>query len=132
MDFTSDKRYGLTFQLFAKKLDVPLKLVHFPDERHVRKIWERNAVLIRPDDHVCWRVGVAGITSSLDVESVLMTVLGRKTNASKRPDDTKMLNAARRDGLTATVGNVNLDEVEKVHLTTKSPACIVLLFPSWR
>ena len=70
--------------------------------------------MIRPYDHVCWRSGVEGVANSLDVESVLKIVLGKRTNASRRPNDTKTLDAVRRDGFTATVGNVNLDEVEKM------------------
>ena len=114
VDFTSDRIYGSTFQPMARKLGVPFKVVHLPDEQHVRQIWERDAVLVRPDDHVCWRAGVEGGANSLDVESVLIMVLGRKTDASRRPDDATTLDAARRDGFTATVGNVNLDEVEKM------------------
>lgn len=114
VDFTSDRTYGSTFQPVAKKLDVPLKVVHLPDEQHVRNIWERDAVLIRPDDHVCWRAHADGDARSLDVEAVLVVVLGRKINASKHTNGTDTSESVRQGGFTATIGNVNLDEVEKM------------------
>lgn len=55
VDFTIDGSYARAFEEAAKKSAVPLKVVHLPHEPHVRKIWERDAVLVRPDDHVAWR-----------------------------------------------------------------------------
>ncbi len=114
VDFTADKQYGQRFRPSAETLGMPLKVVHLPDEHHVRKVWEREAVLIRPDDHVCWRARVDGNANILDVDSILLLVLGRKTSASKHSNDIALLESARRDGFSGTLGNVNRDKVEKL------------------
>lgn len=40
------------FSHVAAELGVPLNTVHLPDASHVAKIYERDAVLVRPDDHI--------------------------------------------------------------------------------
>lgn len=42
----------------AEQRGVPLKLLDI-DDANARRIYERNLVLVRPDQHVCWRGGVA-------------------------------------------------------------------------
>ena len=38
----------------AARVDLPLKTIKL-DEPNVRRIYERNFVLVRPDGHVAWR-----------------------------------------------------------------------------
>lgn len=57
-------------------MSVPLNVVHIPDEQHVRMIWERDAVLVRPDDHVAWRASITGDAESLDPEKILTIFTG--------------------------------------------------------
>ena len=55
VDFSGDGRYAEAFVDAAKAMSVPLKSICLPKEKHARDVWERDAVLIRPDDHVAWR-----------------------------------------------------------------------------
>lgn len=56
VDFTEDGQVATTFNKAAKGLGVPLKIIHLPDEAHARKLWQRDAVLVRPDGFVGWRL----------------------------------------------------------------------------
>ena len=112
VDFTTDGKYAARSEPVARKLGVPMKIVHLPDEEHVRKVWERDAVLIRPDDHVCWRAAADGDAGNMDVESVLLVVTGRRTNGAQHLNDGGTLNAVKREGFSGTIGNVKRDQVE--------------------
>ncbi|KAL3477407.1 FAD binding domain-containing protein [Aspergillus californicus] len=57
VDFTPDARFIETFGSVLRKR-VPVKMVHLPDDLHAREVWERDAVLVRPDDHVAWRAPI--------------------------------------------------------------------------
>jgi FAD-dependent monooxygenase len=52
VDFTSTGDFAENSMQSAADGNTPIKIVHLPSEPHVRKVWERDAVLIRPDDHV--------------------------------------------------------------------------------
>lgn len=80
VDFTTDGRYADAFVAESENLGIPLQAVRLPEEAHVRKIWERDAVLVRPDDHVAWRCGLGGAESDLIAEAsnVLLTVVGKR------------------------------------------------------
>ena len=83
VDFTTDRSYGSVFAAAAAEAHVPMKVVHLPDEHHVRKILERDAVLLRPDDHVAWRSGEgrAAEDSVLAIE-IIAVAIGQKQSAS--------------------------------------------------
>ncbi|RFU23973.1 hypothetical protein B7463_g12365, partial [Scytalidium lignicola] len=49
IDFTADGIISQEFQEAASSIRVPLKRVHLPSEPHVRSVWERGVVLVRPD-----------------------------------------------------------------------------------
>lgn len=54
-----------------------LTVMHLPQETMARKLWERSAVLVRPDMHVAWRNGeTEGPRGKEDTERVLKTSLG--------------------------------------------------------
>lgn len=64
-----------TFLEAAKGKDFPLKYVVLTGEDHVRKIWERNVVLVRPDTHVAWRAN-KGPSTRQEAENILQVVSG--------------------------------------------------------
>jgi hypothetical protein len=47
----------------AASLSVPVKHIDLRSEKHAHRIWERNIVLVRPDDHVAWRADAVGSTA---------------------------------------------------------------------
>jgi FAD-dependent monooxygenase len=55
----------------AARRNIPLKPVHLQDEDHVRAIWERNIVLVRPDRHVAWRNRHV-LRTEKDVEDIIV------------------------------------------------------------
>ena len=117
VDFTVDGRYIRRFELEAKKLNIPLKTIHLPKEKHAQLIWERDAVLVRPDDHVAWRAtpSSAGTdVEGLDVENALLVAVGQREY--KRPSGAVDANGdASKPGekaFTGTVGNVDQEKVE--------------------
>ena len=58
-DFSSDGDAARIFANVAGQLNIPLKPVHLPSELHVKRTWECEAVLIRPDGYVAWRSSLA-------------------------------------------------------------------------
>ncbi|EXJ73511.1 uncharacterized protein A1O5_03272 [Cladophialophora psammophila CBS 110553] len=116
IDFTPDARYIRAFEPEAKRQGVPLRPVSLPDEPHAKQVWEgRDAVLIRPDDHVAWRSSQnpAGGLEKLDIARILAVVVGkessRHSSAGAHQDD---LAHVKANGFTGTVGNVDQDKVE--------------------
>jgi hypothetical protein len=77
VDFTREGKFGRQFESAASRAGIALTAVHLPDESHARTVWERDAVLIRPDDHVCWRAAESGGTEAIDVGRILRTVVGK-------------------------------------------------------
>lgn len=59
----------------AKSLSIPLTTVNLANERLAKRLYERDLVLIRPDQHVAWRGN--GITTADDAHRVLTQVSGR-------------------------------------------------------
>lgn len=59
----------------AQRLGFPLKHVVLKGEDHVRKIWERDLVLVRPDTHVAWRANKLP-SSQQDAEHIFKVVSG--------------------------------------------------------
>ncbi|KAL2807903.1 FAD binding domain-containing protein [Aspergillus granulosus] len=59
----------------AKRMLFPLKYVVLMNEDHVREIWEKNLVLVRPDTHVAWRANEAPTTRE-KAEHILQVVSG--------------------------------------------------------
>ncbi|KAH0845670.1 2,4-dichlorophenol 6-monooxygenase [Fonsecaea pedrosoi] len=122
VDFTPQGRYIGVFESEAKKMGVPLKTIHLPDEPHVRAVWERDAVLVRPDDHVAWRCSQSAgedDEKKLDVQQILAVVVGKGSSSSStttvissggNQDDA--LARVKENGFTSTVGNVDHDKVE--------------------
>ena len=78
VDFTTDANYALVFANEAKQLAIPLKTICLPEECHVREIWERDAILVRPDDHVAWRAKrkISEKPSTAQVGQILKKAIG--------------------------------------------------------
>jgi hypothetical protein len=111
VDFSGDGRFAKLFAAKADQLQIPLTVVHLPEEHHVRSIWERDAFIIRPDDHVAWRANLNGDVPD-DVEIILKIVVGRESADSIfQPKKNEVIDLVLEKGFTATVGHVNQDEV---------------------
>lgn len=113
VDFTQDARYAGIFVQVTRRMKIPLKAIHLPDEEHLRKIWERDAVLLRPDDHVAWRASVESNVNLACVEDVMKVVSGNaKVSPPINDANEEAFKALNKTGFTGTVGNVNQDNVE--------------------
>ncbi|KFZ22886.1 hypothetical protein V502_02631 [Pseudogymnoascus sp. VKM F-4520 (FW-2644)] len=76
VDFSKDGHWATEFAKVAARQKVPLRTVRLPQEKHAAQIWERNAVLVRPDDHVAWRAP-ANSDAHVSVEEILKIATGR-------------------------------------------------------
>lgn len=113
VDFTETGEYTTHFREVAARLKLPIKIVHLPNEDHVRHVWERDAVLVRPDDHIAWRALETGkVLSSSEVKEVLMVVLGRRESNQKNGQTlSKGVNDDRK-AFSGTIGVVSHDTVD--------------------
>lgn len=106
VDFTTEGQYIHSFQPAAKTLGVPLKVLHLLDEEHVHQVWQRDAVLIRPDDHVAWRAALE--PNDLDADYILGVAIGREeVQRSKDAALTIPSIPVSQKTFTGTVGNVD-------------------------
>ena len=114
VDFTKDGVVAQAFSHVAAELKVPLNTVHLPDESHVAKIYERDAVLVRPDDHVAWRAPLDGFQVE-DVARILRIAVGKESVLSDEEIDTQrsiMVAGVKENEFTLTVGHVREGEVD--------------------
>ena len=107
INFTKSGVYATPFANKAHELGVPLKMVLLPGEEHARKIWERDAVLVRPDDHVAWRAKIAAgeLLDASEVEGILYKAVGRV--AQTNPHHYEAVVPGQPLPFTGTVGNVD-------------------------
>ncbi|KAF5015581.1 hypothetical protein F66182_13035 [Fusarium sp. NRRL 66182] len=110
VDFTSDARFINLFQPEIRKRGMPCKFVNLTGESHVRKVWERDAVLVRPDDHIAWRAGPSSDVSDINAEDILNAVLGVSPLQHGRKA-TKLM-GSRTTPFTSTTAVVPIDSVE--------------------
>lgn len=111
VDFTTAGTIAKRFKDAALRLHVPLTVVHLPNEPHVASIWERKAVLVRPDDHIAWRSSDAE-SDEPDFDHILLIASGRLDSDSNSRDVTDVLQSIRQKGFTSTSGNEDQDKVE--------------------
>ena len=78
VDFSADSSLSEPFVRAAKTLGLPLKRLQWEKESNVRKIYERDVVLVRPDMHVAWRPadGVPTIVSGDEARQILTMAAG--------------------------------------------------------
>jgi len=117
LDFTKSGDFSEKFVAVAKALGLPLERRHLPNEDHVRKVWERDVVLVRPDGFVSWRSPEAA--SSIpdeEVKSILNVATG-KLAAPATNEHFKVADPST-DGTTFTLsgGNVDMDKPEDIAL----------------
>lgn len=85
VDFNPDGAVLKIFEAAAKQVNVPLTLVHLPEETHAREIWERDAVLVRPDGYVAWRTPAdTAIVAEHVAKAALLTATGRAEESYTR------------------------------------------------
>ncbi|KAF2013873.1 hypothetical protein BU24DRAFT_249031 [Aaosphaeria arxii CBS 175.79] len=109
VDFTEHGEAANLFRDQAAALKIPLKVVHLPHEDHVHKIWERDVVLVRPDDHVTWRSQKGSTLGEAEVKEVLLVAVGQKKSPSVKIEEYATTD---QQLFTGTVGNVEHDKVE--------------------
>ncbi|KAF5232298.1 hypothetical protein FANTH_13042 [Fusarium anthophilum] len=102
VDFSQDGKWAARFSETSKHIGIQLKPVHLPQETTARKIWGRDAVLIRPDDFVSWRASEEGYEE--DIEHILRVAAGYK--ATEVDATVHMNEDVKTNGFTSTVGNV--------------------------
>ncbi|KAL4861563.1 hypothetical protein BDV12DRAFT_180042 [Aspergillus spectabilis] len=117
VDLSTSGAWAGEFSTVAKRYGIPLTVVHLPNELHLATIWESEAVLIRPDDFVAWRLPLnAG--ARLDVTAILEIATGQKSSVPmRRPGTTGktgeyLFDKVREKGFTGTTGNVDRDNVK--------------------
>ncbi|KAF5541292.1 FAD binding domain-containing protein [Fusarium mexicanum] len=108
VDFSQDGKWAARFTETAKHIGIQLKPVHLPQETTARKVWGRDAVLIRPDDFVSWRASEEGYEE--DIEHILRVAAGYK--ASDVDGTAHVIQDVKTKGFTSTVGNVKQDGIK--------------------
>lgn len=122
VDFTATGESSIPFVKSAERLDIPLKRVWLPQEDHLRRIWERSLVLVRPDFYVAWRSAAnltdATIIEGERIEHILLTAVGqRSSREDSQAQDRDHPQASGPSGyhqlqsavFTTSVGNVEQD-----------------------
>ncbi|KAI3557051.1 FAD binding domain-containing protein [Colletotrichum abscissum] len=106
IDFTQAGTWSQEFEAAAGMLNIPLTKVYLPGEIQARKVWGRDAVLVRPDDHIAWRSPLDG--KRPDIRAVLEIASGRQrqTPLKKDCESSHALEGIKQHGFTSTLGNV--------------------------
>lgn len=114
VDFTPDGNTSAAFSAVAQHLKIPLKKLHLPNEPHVRNIWERDVVLIRPDAFVAWRSAADPLLQECNdtevIRRILLAAVGQIKSSSYRPAPKS--EASRLGNLptfSASVANIDQD-----------------------
>ncbi|KAJ4154470.1 hypothetical protein NW754_001419 [Fusarium falciforme] len=114
VDFAPDRRWVTKFETVASRLGVPLTPVHLPQEHHARAVWESDAVLVRPDDHVAWRSPVSSV-DQVDFDHILKVATGwASSNTNDNETSKTALESVTKNGFTGTVGNVSQAHVKQL------------------
>ncbi|ETN39784.1 uncharacterized protein HMPREF1541_06010 [Cyphellophora europaea CBS 101466] len=81
VDFSQQGNLSEPFVQASEEIGLPLRVLHWDGEDNVRKVYERDLVLVRPDGHVAWRCaeGTVEPMSLTEAKALLETVLGRAT-----------------------------------------------------
>ncbi|KIY04203.1 uncharacterized protein Z520_00896 [Fonsecaea multimorphosa CBS 102226] len=112
VNFTPNKSATEEFQRLAIEAGIPLTEVHVPNEKHARKLWERDLVMVRPDGFVCWRSDRdASPPKSDEIASILRTVTGKGWT-----DATKTSTLQQREKFTSTIGNVDMNQADAIQM----------------
>lgn len=121
-DFTEQGDASARFHEVAEMLRIPLVRRHLPNESHVRRIWERDLVLVRPDGFVSWRCaeGTSLLLTDDEVVNVLDIATGKlhSNNASNDNFQQETIINGKPNGVSfsASGGNVDLDNTGDIAL----------------
>ncbi len=76
-DFSADGEVAKIFSNLSSQLNIPLKPLHLPLESHVKRCWDCEAALIRPDGFVAWRLSrTAGPVNECAAKAALLVAVG--------------------------------------------------------
>jgi len=99
----------------ARALGLSLRLVDLSGEEDAKRLYERNLVLVRPDQHVAWR---AMEMASLTVAKYVLEVVTGRLDSSPEPSINHSSETAKpKDAFTSTVGmnaQINSFALEKM------------------
>jgi FAD binding domain len=114
LSFTEEECGQLFLINAAQSLSIPFRHVDLSKENVAKHLYEKDLVLIRPDQHVAWRA--EKVSSAKEADLVLYTVTGRlKAEASlgTEPIVAEKLPQAftATTGLTSKVGGLELDKM---------------------
>lgn len=91
----------------ANTLRIPVKHVDVSGEHHARKIWQRDLVLVRPDEHVAWSAD--SIQDSTEAQGILEVAVGL------RPAENGVETATTRfGGVSTSVAEVQISTKEHI------------------
>lgn len=110
VDFTADGHLSEQFAEKAKELRIPLTRLHLPAETHVAQVWGHGVVLIRPDDHVAWRLTESD-DRSVQVEIILKIATGQGPRVERDGERGEAVMTGR-DKFTSTIGVVDISDVK--------------------
>ena len=128
VDFSSNGAISKSFESVATSLQVPLKRVHLPHESHVRSIWQRDVILVRPDHFVSWRSADPpqhDLSCTDVIKDIILIAVGQKLAVPLNGTDDKLMEKSRpeigqfraeKPLFTASIGNVQQDSgtIEKM------------------
>ncbi|KAF2101152.1 monooxygenase [Rhizodiscina lignyota] len=84
VDFSQEGSISLQLEKLARQGGFPLARVHLPNEEHVRKVWERDVVLVRPDYYVGWRSDSKENYDDQQLDDVLSKVFGKDSSGKAK------------------------------------------------
>lgn len=90
--FTDRSTDAQLFLNAATSLSVPIKHIDLRGEEHAHRIWGRDMVLVRPDEHVAWRAN--SMSGLEDAQGVLRLVVGlqpAKKSIDRKDSETHLL-----------------------------------------
>ncbi|KAI8939891.1 hypothetical protein NX059_003620 [Plenodomus lindquistii] len=113
--FSGDKSSVSVLLEAAKALAIPVKHVDLQGEEHAREIWQRDIVLVRPDEHVAWRAKSVG--SAEEARTILELAVGLKSREVDGKVEVVIETKAPETLFTATMGmKTQVQTYEMEHL----------------
>ncbi|KAH7161945.1 FAD binding domain-containing protein [Dactylonectria estremocensis] len=118
VDFSRDGWWAREFSETSTRLGIQLKAIRLPQETHLRDVWGRDAVLVRPDDHVAWRAPIH--ETGVNVERVLKTATGYDA-PEESPTDlaAQAIQGVKQQGFTSTLSNADEKNTKQVAVFQK-------------
>jgi FAD-dependent monooxygenase len=80
VDFSEAGSTSLMLEKLATAQGLPLIRLHLPKETAVRRVWERDIVIVRPDQFVAWRSIPNSSYDNAQLSAVLAQAFGRASS----------------------------------------------------